>query len=300
MAATPDGGGYWLAAADGGVFTSEDRPLRRLARAAAPEQAHRGHGRHARRRGLLAGRLRRRGLHLGDAPFYGSTGGHPPQQADRGHGRHPRRQGLLAGRLRRRDLHLRRRRLLRLDRGASTSTSRSWAWPPPPTARATGWSPPTAGSSPSATPPSTARPGAMHLNDPIVGMAATPDGKGYWLVASDGGIFTFGDAPFYGSTGAITSTADRRAWRPPPTATATGWSASDGGVFNEGTPLLWVHGMKRVHDRTKRSPSCRHRGSARYDQGHGEAPRRVTDGDVSAPPICAAGSEPGRRDADRR
>ena len=25
-------------------------------------------------------------------------------------------------------------------------------------------------------------------------MAATPDGKGYWLVASDGGIFTFGDA----------------------------------------------------------------------------------------------------------
>ena len=29
-------------------------------------------------------------------------------------------------------------------------------------------------------------------------MAATPTGKGYWLVASDGGIFTFGDAHFYG------------------------------------------------------------------------------------------------------
>ena len=26
---------------------------------------------------------------------------------------------------------------------------------------------------------------------------------GYWLVASDGGIFNFGDAKFYGSTGAI-------------------------------------------------------------------------------------------------
>ena len=38
---------------------------------------------------------------------------------------------------------------------------------------------------------------------PLVGMAATPDGKGYWLVASDGGIFTFGDAAFYGSTGAV-------------------------------------------------------------------------------------------------
>ena len=43
----------------------------------------------------------------------------------------------------------------------------------------------------------------MRLNQPIVGMAATPDGKGYWLVAADGGIFTFGDAGFYGSTGAI-------------------------------------------------------------------------------------------------
>jgi len=35
-------------------------------------------------------------------------------------------------------------------------------------------------------------------------MAATPDGKGYWLVASDGGIFAFGDAGFFGSAGAIT------------------------------------------------------------------------------------------------
>src|SRR5207245_2154308 len=30
---------------------------------------------------------------------------------------------------------------------------------------------------------------------PIVGMATTPDGGGYWLVAQDGGIFTFGNAP---------------------------------------------------------------------------------------------------------
>ena len=40
-----------------------------------------------------------------------------------------------------------------------------------------------------------------HLNQPIVGMAATPDGQGYWLVAADGGIFAFGDAGFYGSMG---------------------------------------------------------------------------------------------------
>jgi len=43
--------------------------------------------------------------------------------------------------------------------------------------------------------------GGKPLNRPIVGMADTPDGAGYWLVASDGGIFSFGNAKFYGSTG---------------------------------------------------------------------------------------------------
>jgi hypothetical protein len=32
-------------------------------------------------------------------------------------------------------------------------------------------------------------------------MAATPGGGGYWLVASDGGVFSFGDATFLGSMG---------------------------------------------------------------------------------------------------
>jgi hypothetical protein len=32
-------------------------------------------------------------------------------------------------------------------------------------------------------------------------MAATPDGGGYWLVASDGGVFSYGNAVFQGSTG---------------------------------------------------------------------------------------------------
>jgi hypothetical protein len=39
-------------------------------------------------------------------------------------------------------------------------------------------------------------------------MAATPDGGGYWLVASDGGVFAFGDAPFRGSAaGALVGTS---------------------------------------------------------------------------------------------
>jgi hypothetical protein len=41
--------------------------------------------------------------------------------------------------------------------------------------------------------------GALKLNQPIDGMAATAGGGGYWLVASDGGIFSFGDATFRGS-----------------------------------------------------------------------------------------------------
>ncbi len=34
-------------------------------------------------------------------------------------------------------------------------------------------------------------------------MTATPTGHGYWLVALDGGVFSFGDAQFFGSTGNI-------------------------------------------------------------------------------------------------
>ena len=42
-----------------------------------------------------------------------------------------------------------------------------------------------------------------HLNRPVVGITANPSGEGYRLVASDGGIFAFGAAAFYGSTGAM-------------------------------------------------------------------------------------------------
>jgi hypothetical protein len=38
-----------------------------------------------------------------------------------------------------------------------------------------------------------------HLNAPVVGMVPSADGKGYFLVASDGGVFAFGDAQFEGS-----------------------------------------------------------------------------------------------------
>jgi len=42
--------------------------------------------------------------------------------------------------------------------------------------------------------------GPHPLSAPIVGIAATPDGQGYWLVGADGGVFNFGDASYYGNT----------------------------------------------------------------------------------------------------
>ena len=52
--------------------------------------------------------------------------------------------------------------------------------------------------------------GVALLNQPVVGIAAAPSG-GYWEVTADGGVFTFGGAPFMGSTGAqAPRPADRR------------------------------------------------------------------------------------------
>jgi hypothetical protein len=41
------------------------------------------------------------------------------------------------------------------------------------------------------------------LNAPIVGMARTFTDAGYWLLGRDGGIFSYGDATFHGSTGGM-------------------------------------------------------------------------------------------------
>jgi beta-glucanase (GH16 family) len=70
-----------------------------------------------------------------------------------------------------------------------------------------------------------------HLNQPIVGMAATPDGQGYWLVASDGGIFAFGDAVFLGSTGAIHLNQPIVGMAATPDGQGYWLVAADGGIF---------------------------------------------------------------------
>jgi hypothetical protein len=76
--------------------------------------------------------------------------------------------------------------------------------------------------------------GSMHLNEPVVAMAATPDGNGYWLVASDGGVFAYGDAQFYGSTGSITLNKPIIGLIPSLDGGGYWLIASDGGVFAYG------------------------------------------------------------------
>jgi hypothetical protein len=70
-----------------------------------------------------------------------------------------------------------------------------------------------------------------HLNQPIVGMAASPDGQGYWLVASDGGVFAFGDAAFFGSTGSIHLNQPIVGMAATPDGRGYWLVATDGGIF---------------------------------------------------------------------
>ena len=195
MAATPDGKGYWLVASDGGIFNYGDAAFEGSAGAAA-QQAHRGHGRHPRRQGLLAGGVRRRGLQLRRRPFYGSAGAMPLNKPIVGMAATPDGKGYW---------------LVASDGGIFSYGDAQFY-----------------GST-----------GGAPLNKPIVGMAATPDGKGYWLVASDGGIFSYGDAGFYGSTGGTPLNKPIVGMAATPDGKGYWLVASDGGIFNYGDAAFY-------------------------------------------------------------
>ena len=74
----------------------------------------------------------------------------------------------------------------------------------------------------------------LHLNAPIVGMASTSDGHGYWIVGSDGGVFSFGDAKFAGSMGGKRLNAPIVGMTEGPSSGGYWLVASDGGVFSFG------------------------------------------------------------------
>ena len=95
------------------------------------------------------------------------------------------------------------------------------------------------------------------LNAPIVGIAATPDGGGYYLVASDGGVFSFGDARFQGSTGSLRLNKPVVGMEVDP-ATGGYWLvASDGGIFAYGAPFLGSTGSVLGRPTRRRHGRCR-------------------------------------------
>jgi hypothetical protein len=73
-----------------------------------------------------------------------------------------------------------------------------------------------------------------------VAIAPTPDGKGYWEVGVDGGVFTFGDAQFYGSLpGEGVSVSDIVAMAATPDGKGYWLLGSDGGVFSFGDAAFY-------------------------------------------------------------
>ncbi len=138
---------------------------------------------------------------FGDAQFYGSMGGTVLNKPIVGMASTPTGQGLLVRGGRRRHLHLRRCPVLRLHGRHCLEQAHSGDGRRPRPGRATGSWRPTAASSPSAMPSSTAPWGQPSSTSRSSAWHRPRPGKGYWFVAADGGIFTFGDAQFYGSMG---------------------------------------------------------------------------------------------------
>jgi hypothetical protein len=79
----------------------------------------------------------------------------------------------------------------------------------------------------------------LDIPSPVVGMAPTPDGKGYWLVGGNGAVLAFGDAHYYGSISA--TSLNQPVVGMAPTADGRGYwlVAADGGVFSFGNALFY-------------------------------------------------------------
>ena len=201
MAPTGNDKGYWNVASDGGLFAFGNagfhgsmggQHLNRPVVGMAATRDGRGYWEVASDGGLFA---------FGDAHFYGSTGAFPLNRPVVGMAATPDGRGYWevasdGGIFAFGDAHF------YGSTGAIPLNQPVVGMAATPDGGATGWWPPTAASSPSVTPTSTARPGPSISTGRWWAWPSAPNGRGYWFVASDGGIFAFGDARFYGSMGA--------------------------------------------------------------------------------------------------
>ncbi len=68
-------------------------------------------------------------------------------------------------------------------------------------------------------------------NAPVLGIASAANGDGYWNVAGDGGVFSFGSAPFFGSMGGTALNGPMIGMAPTPGGGGYWMFAGDGGIF---------------------------------------------------------------------
>jgi hypothetical protein len=87
----------------------------------------------------------------------------------------------------------------------------------------------------------------LHLAT-IVGMAAAPDSKGYWLVGADGGVLSFGSAKFHGSMAGQPLNRPIVAMAADLVSGGYWLVASDGGIFAFNAPYDGSTGGLRLND----------------------------------------------------
>src|SRR5919201_705897 len=82
------------------------------------------------------------------------------------------------------------------------------------------------------------------LARPIVAMANTANGSGYWLIGGHGGVISFG-APFYGSLAMFRLSADIVNMAATPSGKGYWMVGADGYVYPFGD-AVWYGGMSNV------------------------------------------------------
>ncbi|HXA74563.1 MAG TPA: Ig-like domain-containing protein [Acidimicrobiales bacterium] len=234
MAATPDGGGYWIARSDGAVSAFGDaadfgsmfgQELNKPIVGIAATHDGRGYWLVASDGGIFS---------FGDAQFYGSTGSITLNKPIVGMTATPDGKGYYfvasdGGVFTYGDAHF---------QGSMGATALNQPVVGMAIDGATGgyWLVAADGGIFSFDAPFLASTGGIRLNKPIVEMEAAPDGSGYRFVASDGGVFCYG-LPFEGSTGGMT--LNQPVVGMAPDGIDGYWLvAQDGGLFNYNAPFL--------------------------------------------------------------